>query len=478
MQSRNTLTLTLMLTSIVLLLALQVLWLRSEYQNSVEGFRKEANAIFRSTVMAMQDTLLEKSIKPIAGDSAIAKKFFSSKMKPDSVFVFTTPDTAMKRDSLRKRSSNIQIYVNSFVERDSINHLVRPLLSKIDSDMQGQRFVIQLTDDTLRLTDIKKNYAQALLEAGLAVTPLVFRLTREERFQTNDSVISTFPVRVHPGQGYIARFPSIAILVWSKLTPQMLFSIFLTLLTIGSFVVMYSSLKNQQRLMTIKNDFISNVTHELKTPVSTVSVALEALKNFHGLDNPERTKEYLEIAQNELSRLTLITDKILKAAVFENNGVAIRKESVDLKKIMQQVLDSMKLLLDKSNARVSLQAEGNNFMIAGEATHLTNVIYNLLDNALKYSPGQPQINIQLNETPNQLILSIQDNGLGISTEYKKKIFEKFFRVPTGDIHNIKGYGLGLSYVASVMKAHGGTVAVVSEPGSGSNFIATFPKGFA
>ncbi len=256
----------------------------------------------------------------------------------------------------------------------------------------------------------------------------------------------------------------------------MLFSIFLTLLTSISFVVMYRSLKAQQRLMELKNDFISNVTHELKTPVSTVSVALEALKNFHGLDNPERTKEYLEIAQNELARLTLMTDKILKAAVFENNGVIIHKEPVDLKEITQQILDSMKLLFDKRNAQVSFQTEGSNFVINSESTHLTNILYNLLDNALKYTPEQPQINIALKETPEHLILSIQDNGLGISSAYKKKIFEKFFRVPTGDVHNTKGYGLGLSYVASVMKAHGGTVEVESESGKGSNFIVTFPKG--
>lgn len=227
--------------------------------------------------------------------------------------------------------------------------------------------------------------------------------------------------------------------------------------------------------MELKNDFISNVTHELKTPVATVSVALEALKNFHGLDNPARTKEYLEIAQNELKRLTLMTDKILKASVFENNGVVIQKESVDIQKITQQILDSLKLLFDKQKAQVSFQTEGNNFIVEGEAAHLTNVIYNFLDNALKYSPEHPQINIQLKETPTNLILSIQDNGIGIAPEYKKKVFEKFFRVPTGDVHNIKGYGLGLSYVASVMKAHGGTVDVVSEPGKGSNFIATFPK---
>jgi two-component system phosphate regulon sensor histidine kinase PhoR len=476
MQSRNALTITLMLSSIILLLALQVLWLRSEYQNSVESFRKEANALFRQTVMSMQDTLILKNIKTVPGDSALKTNIFKTRIKPDSVFVFTMADSAKKKGRLRERTSSVQVYVNSTAKPDSIRHFVRPLLSKIESDMGGQQFVIRLNEDTLSLEDIKKNYSNALIEAGINVTPVVIRLSHEERFQMSDSVISTFPVRVHPAQGYVARFQSINSIIRSKLAPQIMFSVFLTLLTIISFVMMYRSLRTQQRLMELKNDFISNVTHELKTPVSTVSVALEALKNFHGLDNPERTKEYLEIAQNELSRLTLMTDKILKASVFEKNGVAIQKEPVDLKRITQQILDSMKLLFEKSKAQVSFRFEGNAFITDGESTHITNVIYNLLDNALKYSPDLPHIIVTLKETETQLSLSIEDNGLGIAPEYKKKIFEKFFRVPTGDVHNTKGYGLGLSYVSSIMKAHGGTVAVLSEPGKGSNFIITFPKG--
>jgi two-component system, OmpR family, phosphate regulon sensor histidine kinase PhoR len=475
MKAKNALTITLMISSIVLLLTLQVLWMRSEYENSVENFRKEANSIFRTVVNAMQDSLIDKSIRPIDGDSTIVKRIYKNKLHADSVFVFTTADTT-RRGIIRERSSSIQLFVNSAVKKDSINKFVRPLLSRIDEEMPaGQRFVIRLSPDTLRVDSIKQKYVRALGDAGISVSPKIVRLNPEARFQRNDSLVSTFPVRVHPGQAYVAQFSSIDTFIWEKLTPQALFSVFLTLLTIISFVVMFRSLRTQQRLMELKNDFISNVTHELKTPVSTVSVALEALKNFHGLDNPERTKEYLEIAQSELNRLTLMTDKILKASAFENGDIAFTKENVDLKKTTQQILDSMKLLFEKTNAKVSFQTDGNNFIAEGEATHITNVIYNLVDNALKYSPENPEIKIVLKDFADRVILSVQDNGIGIPSEYKNKVFEKFFRVPTGDIHNIKGYGLGLSYVSSVMKAHDGTVEVESEPGKGSNFIVTFPQ---
>jgi two-component system phosphate regulon sensor histidine kinase PhoR len=135
----------------------------------------------------------------------------------------------------------------------------------------------------------------------------------------------------------------------------------------------------------------------------------------------------------------------------------------------------MQLVFEKHQANVSFTKEGSDFSMEGSEAHLTNVIYNLLDNALKYSPEQPTLNINLESRNENLILSIQDNGLGIPSEYKKKIFEKFFRVPTGDIHTIKGYGLGLSYVASVVKQHQGTIDVISEGGKGSRFILNLPK---
>jgi two-component system phosphate regulon sensor histidine kinase PhoR len=238
--------------------------------------------------------------------------------------------------------------------------------------------------------------------------------------------------------------------------------------------VMYKNLRAQQKLMQIKNDFISNVTHELKTPVATVSVALEALKNFNALDDPKRTSEYLDIAQNELNRLTLMTDKILKTSVFEDKGVELKIEVVDLDVIISQVLASMKLVFEKRNTILNYSKTGTSFSLGGSREHLTNILYNLVDNGLKYSPEKSVLDIRLTNAGGKMQLVVRDEGIGISREYQKKIFEKFFRVPSGDVHNIKGYGLGLSYVASVVKSHGGEIFVESEPGKGSAFTIILP----
>jgi two-component system, OmpR family, phosphate regulon sensor histidine kinase PhoR len=227
--------------------------------------------------------------------------------------------------------------------------------------------------------------------------------------------------------------------------------------------------------MAIKNDFISNITHELKTPIATVSVALEALKNFKGIDNPKLTTEYLDIAQHELGRLSMLTDKVLTTSLFDERGVTLEFEPVDLAKMTSTILSSMKLVVEKLAASISLEKTGTDFVAEGSALHLTNVVYNLLDNALKYSLERPLITILLQDMGEKLLFSVADKGIGIPAAYQGKIFEKFFRMPTGDVHNIKGYGLGLSYVEQVVKGHGGTITVKSAPGEGTAFTITLPK---
>jgi len=466
-------------------LVLQALWLQNSYEKSLFDLRRDTNNLFRSTLYSIRDSLFLKNVKPLGLDS-------TSSSKIESVKVFSNEDS----DSMKVnwKPSTVQVFVNGngHSNTDSIIRALRPMAQHFNRPMQeGRSFMIRLSADTIKLDTLNTVFIKALDKANL---PIKFLLTHEsippERagtFRTRFDLPNTESrqniyrdtltlevVRLSPLSRYSASIFDFKIYILKSIAPQILFSILLTIITIVAFIVLYKSLRAQQRLMELKNDFISNVTHELKTPVATVSVALEALKNFHALNDPTRTKEYLDIAQNELSRLTLMTDKILKASVFENKGVTIQKEAVDLEKIINQILESMKLVFEKHHAQVSFTKEGSMFVMEGSQTHLTNVIYNLVDNALKYSPDQAHLTITLKDQHDKLILTVQDRGIGIPSQYKKKIFEKFFRVPTGDVHNIKGYGLGLSYVVSVVSEHNGNIEVESEPGKGSTFIVQLP----
>jgi signal transduction histidine kinase len=263
--------------------------------------------------------------------------------------------------------------------------------------------------------------------------------------------------------------------IFKAIYPEILFAL-LVLLMIGvSFWLIYRSVLQQKRLINLKNDFISNMTHELKTPIATVGVAIEAMNSFNALDNPVRTKEYLDISKSELNRLTLLVDKVLKMAVFEQGNPQLNIETFDMVDLTQQILNSMKLQFERYDATVSFEKSGEDFSINADKTHITSVIYNLIDNALKYGGEKPLVKIAIQSPFYQFCsFSVTDNGTGIPPQYKDKIFEKFFRIPTGDMHDTKGHGLGLSYVASVIKQHNGKINVDSGEGKGSTFSIFLP----
>lgn len=464
MNHKKLLTLTLIGSSLLLLLVLQFLWLQKVYTNESERFRKETNALLRTTVFAMDDSLLLKSVEPLAGDTSI-HHFSSSTL---DTFRFRQGDHYKIKDSI----AHVQVIISSG-GHDSLDRYLKPLITKIRKGPSQKKFMIRLSPDSLPLAAVQRKFQGVLKSAGIDIPFSITKTKIEHPFapvqEMADDAVYT------PSGGYQLVFPNLKPLLLKKTSPQIAFSIFLTTLTMVSFFFLYRSLRSQQQLMEIKNDFISNVTHELKTPITTVGVAIEALKNFKGIDNPKLTEEYLTIAQNELNRLSLLTDNILKTSLFEDKGVAFKSETLELDELLEKVLASLKLVTEKANATIVVEKQGSDFRLIGGLDHLSSVIYNLIDNALKYSPINPRINIMLKDDRDNILLVIKDHGLGIAKEYQKKIFEKFFRVPTGDIHNSKGYGLGLSYVHTVIKNHGGTITVESELGKGSCFKIVLPK---
>jgi two-component system phosphate regulon sensor histidine kinase PhoR len=474
MKKRNILPIILMSSSIVLLLLLQTLWLVNSYDQAYSDTRRRASDLFKGTLLEMRDSLFLKSFKRVVVDSIHSERAM--------LFAFNLDSIEGKRG--HQRNSRAEIIISD--KKDTLMN----------------KFFLRVNPDTVRTDTIAVYYQRALTKAGIDLPFTVKKVQAapviieedviagarqiRKRYAPQDegpgeapkdkASMTTEWMRFTPDLRYAAVFDNIRPYIYLQIYPQITFSVALTLITSAAFFMMYRSMRSQQKLMDLKNDFISNITHELKTPVTTVSVAIEALRNFKGLENPQTTREYLDIAQGELNRLTLLTDKVLKTAVLDKGTINFENEQVDLHRTVTQILHSMKLIFEKQKAHVTFEQQGDSFTIRGGSVHLTNVIYNLLDNALKYSLSEPQISIRLEEDTNQVILKVADKGIGIPVEYKKRIFEKFFRVPTGDVHNIKGYGLGLSYVESVVRSHRGLIEVVSKPGEGSVFTISLPKG--
>lgn len=262
--------------------------------------------------------------------------------------------------------------------------------------------------------------------------------------------------------------------LFCRLLPQIFFVVILLALTAAAFYITYRSLKAQIKLGLMKDDFISNMSHELKTPIATVKVALEALANFNIIEDPKKGREYLGMATAEMDRLELLATRVLNTSLLETGNIYLQQEAYELDKLVAEVIRSMQLRFRQFGAKVSFETAGKNFRIPMDKLHMQGVLINLLDNSLKYGDKPVNIDIQLTENNGAVRLELKDNGPGIPEEYREKVFEKFFRVPTGNRHNIKGHGLGLSYAAQVMRQHSGNIQVSNIAAGGCMFTLTLP----
>lgn len=241
------------------------------------------------------------------------------------------------------------------------------------------------------------------------------------------------------------------------------------------FIYAIKVIIRQKALSDIKNDFINNMTHEFKTPLATVSLAVEALQDPELSSHDKFRKRYLGIIKDENKRLVAQVENVLQAAALDKNDFNLKLESLNLSEILESTVDHFALLIEKRGGEIKFDNHLKDAVIEGDHFHLSHIFNNLLDNANKYSPDQPKIEIQVTADSEQFFIKIKDHGIGMSKDSQRKIFDKFYRVPTGNIHDVKGFGLGLSYVKTMLEAHKGTIAVASEPGKGSTFTINLPK---
>ncbi|HVZ96146.1 MAG TPA: HAMP domain-containing sensor histidine kinase [Chitinophagaceae bacterium] len=471
----------LMIISVVVITGFQLYWLRNNYNDAKHNLEVQANVAFQETVRGQHIKTLKLAYN-IQPDHPREKMLFLDKYaKPvngqidsreDEILATVSALQSKIADSLHEKRVTITADSDT-VSHDSTKIFFSGIFRSTDTTGKAIKLVFNLDSlkDTLELPKLIKAYAETLEQQNISVP---FSIVKLPKVVQGDEAMSFATVGIAHPVTYQLQLGNTFPFLMKKIAWPVLFSVFLVGITVISFLILYKNLLRQQRLAVIKNEFISNITHELKTPIATVGVAIEALKNFNALHDEQKTKEYLDISANELQRLSLLVDKVLKLSMFEKKELELKPEKVNVKDLVQEVIKSMRLQIEKYPAAVFLHSEGDT-TLNGDRMHLQSVIFNLLDNALKYSRGEPVIDIHLNERENKIQLSITDNGIGIAPEYLGKIFEKFFRVPMGDRHNAKGYGLGLSYVAQIAELHHGTLDVKSEPGEGTTFIITLPK---
>jgi len=245
---------------------------------------------------------------------------------------------------------------------------------------------------------------------------------------------------------------------------------------VGIFALYYnlSFLRKQKKVDRIKSDFISNMTHELKTPIATISVASEMLLKDRVLDDRNKSKRYTTIIHEENRRLKKLVDRVMQIALFENGTMRIKLKELDVHKTIEQSSSAMQMIIDKRKGTITLHLDATHFILKLDATHFSNIITNLIENAIKYSDSAPEITIKTIDYSEGILISIADKGIGIPKKYHEKVFDRFFRVESGDIHNTQGFGLGLYYVRRVVESHGGIIKLFSTEKEGSRFELYFP----
>ncbi len=253
-----------------------------------------------------------------------------------------------------------------------------------------------------------------------------------------------------------------------------LFSSGVLLLVIVFFSYTLFIILKQKRLSEIQKDFINNMTHEFKTPIATIAISSDVLKNPSIVHNPERLLNYASIIGEEANRLKSQVERVLQMASVEKDEIRLKKEAVNLHETIRKAVEHNQLSLTNKGGNINFDLRATQPYLQADSLHLTNILYNLLDNAIKYTRHAPEISIATYNTKQGICLSIQDNGIGIGREEQKKIFDKFYRVPTGNLHDVKGFGLGLNYVRGMVKAHGGSIQLESEPDKGSTFRVFLP----
>jgi two-component system, OmpR family, phosphate regulon sensor histidine kinase PhoR len=352
------------------------------------------------------------------------------------------------------------------VEQVSSNYFTVNMNAPIDNNVLG--ILIEKEFKKRNITDAYEyatyNCLEQCMEGGNYLSPSK---------TANSTAVETIPMLQNDGYYFGVQFTNVEAMLISQMGIWGFSSVVL-LIVIFFFAYTIFVILKQRRLSEVQRDFINNMTHEFKTPISTIAISTEVLKQPSIIETPERLLNYATIIQTENNRLKQQVERVLQMARLEKQEVGLKKEVCNVHELIQEVVRNTNVALAEKKGIILLELNAEAHQLAVDKLHFTNVIFNLLDNAIKYCVEVPAIAIRTSSTQKKICIEIIDNGIGISIANQKKIFHRFYRVSTGNLHDVKGFGLGLSYVKLIVEAHKGKVAVASRPNAGSRFIVNLP----
>ena len=513
----------LMSLSLIGIILVQVYWFNSSFNNNDEQFKfhvkqvignvaeklekKEAynfydryNKLKDSTGRIpqrediMEFTLVQKNKKTnktiVYSNSIISEDYkinpsFSSKKKDDLKFKnFNSKRTteiynnnsidnsgyqkSLIPDVKIEKSGNLDILDNAQFEisyKDIASAM--PIQERVSNDVLNK----------LIKKELDENGVNTHFEFGVYSNGLATKIRSENFSYDKDATYSTPIFTDNEGtEKYklLVTFPYKKKFLLSELVSITVLSIIFTLIILIAYTSALNQLIRQRQISEIKTDFINNMTHEFKTPIATINLALDAIRNPKIIEDKDKVFKYLEMIREENKRMHAQVENVLRISKLEKKELDIIKESKNVEEVIEDAIEHVNLILEDREGKIDLHFEASRTTVLLNDFHFTNVIVNILENAIKYTPSIPKIDIYTENIKDMLLIKVKDNGLGMSKIAQKRVFEKFYREHTGDLHNVKGHGLGLAYVKQIVEDHNGQVYVESEKGKGSTFIIKIP----
>lgn len=423
----------------------------TNFNSRTYSFEVEEESVFETA----EGSVLKKTTQTLRDENGqvIQKSYNTTSSSSASVFI---------EDDLAGK------FINQFF--DGLTHIGvnRPITDRVDPHLLNRILKSELQNHGINTKfhlGLFSDNKLVLKEKGIAMeqfvsSPYSIRLFPGEYFFTHDHLCLIFPKE----KGFLIK----------EVSPVIVMSSVFILAIVIVFWITYSTVVRQKKLAVIKSDFINNMTHELKTPISTISLACEVLIDKDIPKTEERTSHYVGVINSENKRLGTLVENVLQSAVLDKREFSLKLFELDVHDTINQVVHQSKVRVEQNNGQIVTKLEAEIPTIEADRVHFTNILSNLVDNAIKYSPNEPTILIKTRNLNNGIVIDVEDNGIGISKENVSKIFDKLYRVPTGNVHDVKGFGLGLSYVKAIVEKHFGSIKVTSQLNKGSTFSIFMP----
>lgn len=427
--------------------------------------------IIYSNTIVLEDYNLNRSFFEKNADSGKIKSF-SAKRKTEVYSGNVMDNTSMKKNVLPditiEKSGSMDI-----LDRTTFDIYFKDIVAlKPITDRISKERLQFLLDAELTNYGVKTPFEFAIYSNGLATK------VKSENFFYDQNTTYSIPVFMDNENSskfqLLVSFPNKSKYLFSSLIGITLLTLLFTLVIVVAYFSALHQLIKQKQISEIKSDFINNMTHEFKTPIATINLALDAIKNPKIFSDPEKVMKYLNMIKDENKRMHAQVDNVLQISKLERNEVDFEKQPFEVHSIIKDAVEHVNLIVEDRGGKIDVSLKANNSLALINNMHFTNVIVNILDNAIKYSPEEPQIEVSTENSKEFLFIKVRDHGQGMSKVALKRVFEKFYREHTGDIHNVKGHGLGLAYVKKIVDDHKGQIDVESEKGKGSTFTIKMP----